>query len=164
MLFFFTDETMHKIYQDNGQFNFLYQIPQILYSTLISKFIDSLIKNFSLSQDILVGLKQETRKNNLEQKRKKLHFALKIKFTLFFVLTFIFLIFCWFYITCFCGIYINTQIHLFKDSIISAMSSLCIPFVLYIVTGILRIASLKVRKPTRRCLYKFSLLLENFIG
>ena len=161
---FFTDETMHKIYQDNGQFNFVYQIPQILYSTLISRFIDSLIKNFSLSQDILVGLKQETRKNNLEQKRKKLLFALKIKFTLFFVLTFIFLIFCWFYITCFCGIYINTQIHLFKDSIISAMSSLCIPFVLYIVTGILRIASLKVRKPTRRCLYKFSLLLENFIG
>ena len=28
---FFTDETMHKIYQDKGQFNFLYQIPQISY-------------------------------------------------------------------------------------------------------------------------------------
>ena len=28
---FFTDDTMHKIYQDKGQFNFLYQIPQILH-------------------------------------------------------------------------------------------------------------------------------------
>ena len=28
---FFTDDTMHKIYQDKGKFNFLYQIPQILY-------------------------------------------------------------------------------------------------------------------------------------
>ena len=40
---FFNDDTMHKIYEDKGKFNFLYQIPQILYSTLISKFIDSLI-------------------------------------------------------------------------------------------------------------------------
>ena len=28
---FFTDDTMHKIYQDKGKFNLLYQIPQILY-------------------------------------------------------------------------------------------------------------------------------------
>ena len=152
---------MHKIYQDNGHFNFLYQIPQILYSTLNSRFIDSLIKNFSLSQDSLVRLKQETRKNNIEQKRKKLFLVLKIKFIVFFVLTLIFLIFCLFYITCFCGIYINTQVHLFKDSIISAVSSLCIPFVLYLVTGIFRTSFLKVKKPTPRCLYKFSLLLEN---
>ena len=48
---FFNDDTMHKIYEDKGSFNFLYQIPQILYSTLISRFIDTLIKNFALLQD-----------------------------------------------------------------------------------------------------------------
>ena len=32
---FFTDDTMHKIYKDKGKFDLLYQIPQILYSTLI---------------------------------------------------------------------------------------------------------------------------------
>ena len=52
---FFTDDTMHKIYQDKGKFNFLYQIPQILYSTLISRFIDSIIKKFALSQDDTVN-------------------------------------------------------------------------------------------------------------
>ena len=51
---FFTDDTMNKIYQDKGKFNFLYQIPQILYSTLISKFIDSLIKNFALTQEDII--------------------------------------------------------------------------------------------------------------
>ena len=35
---FFTDSTMHKINEDNGKFNFIYQIPQIIYSTLISSF------------------------------------------------------------------------------------------------------------------------------
>ena len=136
----------------------------ILYSTLISRFIDSLIKNFSLSQDIFVGLKQERRKNNIEQRRNKLLLALKIKFIIFFILTFIFLIFCWYYVTCFCGIYINTQTHLFKDSFISVIASLFIPFVFYLITGIFRIISLNVRKPTRRCLYRFSILLENYIN
>ena len=27
---FFTGDTTHKIYEDKGQFNFLYQLPQIL--------------------------------------------------------------------------------------------------------------------------------------
>ena len=40
---FFNDNTMHKIYEDKGKFNFLYQIPQILYSTIISRFIDALL-------------------------------------------------------------------------------------------------------------------------
>ena len=56
---FFTDDTMHKIYEDKGKFNFLYQIPQILYSTIISKLIDSLIKTLALSQDDIIELKQE---------------------------------------------------------------------------------------------------------
>ena len=29
---FFTDNTMHKIYEDKGSFNFIYQLPQIIYS------------------------------------------------------------------------------------------------------------------------------------
>ena len=29
---FFSDDTMHKIYEDKGSFNFVYQLPQIVYS------------------------------------------------------------------------------------------------------------------------------------
>ena len=161
---FFTDETMHKIHQDKGQFDLLYQITQILYSTIISKFIDALVKNFSLTQDDFVSLKQKRKINKIEHQRKKLFFAFKIKFILFFSLTFIFLIFCWYYITCFCGIYTNTQTHLFKDSLISVVTSLLIPFVLYIIRGIFRIAALKAEKPNKKCLYKFSLFLDACFG
>ena len=98
---FFTDDTMHKIYEDKGKFNFLYQIPQILYSTLISRVIDSFIKNFALSQDIISSLKQEKEKKGLEKIRKKLISTLKYKFTIFFLSTFIVLLFLLYYITCF---------------------------------------------------------------
>ena len=63
---FFTDDTMHKIYEDKGKFNILYQIPQTLYSTIISRAIDFVIKNFALSHDCIVDFKQE--KNKIPKK------------------------------------------------------------------------------------------------
>ena len=56
---------MNKIYEDKGKYNFLYQIPQILYSTLIGRFIDALIKNLALSQERIVEFKKE--KENLNK-------------------------------------------------------------------------------------------------
>ena len=161
---FFNDDTMHKIYEEKGKFNLLYQLPQILYSTLISKFIDSLIRKFALSQDNILEFKQIEGELNFEEKHRNLLCALKFKFSLFFVLAFSILIFFWYFLICFCGIYVNTQMHLIKDSLISLLTSLLIPFILSLIPGIFRISSLKIRKKSSVCLYKFSLILENYLG
>ena len=115
---FFTDDTMHKIYEDKGKFNFLYQIPQILYSTIISRIIDSIIKSLALSQKNIVEFKQEKEMNKYI-KYKRLLQKIKIKFILFFITSFIVLILFWYYISCFCGIYVNTQTHLIMDLALS---------------------------------------------
>ena len=159
---FFTDDAMHKIHQNKGQFDILFQIPQIIYSALISRFIDSLIKKLALSQDNIVDLKQL--KQITKKHKKKLIRILKIKFILYFLLTFIVEVFFLYYITCFCGIYVNTQIHLIKDSLISLATSLLIPFVLYAIPGIFRITALRSEKPNRYMMYKFSCILENILG
>ena len=160
---FFNDDTMHKIYQDKGEYNFFYQITQILYSSLISRFIDTLIKNFALLQDNIIELKQEKRKTKLEKIYNIILNIIKIKMILFFVCAFVILSFCWYYITCFCCIYANTQIHLIKDSVISFITSLIIPFGLYLIPGIFRIISLRMNKSSGRLLYKFSAFLENYL-
>ncbi len=36
---FFSDDSLHKIYKDEGKYDFLYHIPQIMYSTILSKVI-----------------------------------------------------------------------------------------------------------------------------
>jgi len=158
---FFSDDTMHKIYEDKGKFNFLYQIPQILYSTLISKFIDGFIRKLALSQDNIVDLKQE--KENLDKKYIQIKRILKIKFIFFFLISFVVLLFFWYYIVCFCGIYANTQIHLIKDSAISLLTGLFIPFAMYLIPTIFRISALKAKKPSRAFLYKLSSFVENYI-
>ena len=48
---FFTDDTIHKIYEDEGIFNFIYHFPQIIYSTIISAVINIIVKKLSLTEN-----------------------------------------------------------------------------------------------------------------
>ena len=160
---FFSDATMHQIYIDEGSFDFIYQIPQIIYSSLIAIIINSLIKFLSLTEGKVVEVKEEKRKNekNLDEKIKKMFKIIKIKFVLFFIITFIILVFFWFYITCFCGIYKNTQIHLIKDSVFSFLMSLLYPLFTFLLPGIFRRFALTAKKKNKKFVYKLSRLLEN---
>ena len=94
---------------------------------------------------------------------KKIIRIIKIKFIAFFIISFMILIFFWYYIVCFCGIYVNTQMHLINDSIISLVTSLFLPFGICLIPGLFSIPSLRVEKPTREFLYKFASLLENYL-
>ena len=153
---FFNDTTLHKIYEDQGEYNFIYQIPNILYSTIISSLINIIIKYLSLTEKSILNIKKK--KNILKGKIYKTLKNLSIKLIIFFILIFIFLIFFWFYLTCFCGIYKNSQIHLIKDTLSSFGLSFLYPFILNLLPGILRIPSIKTKN--RECLFNLSKLLQ----
>ena len=53
---FFNDDTMHKIYEDRGSFNFIYQLPQILYSSIISGILNALLKLLTLTGTTLTNI------------------------------------------------------------------------------------------------------------
>ena len=63
---FFNDSTMHKIYEDEGIFNFIYLLPKIIYSTLISSIIFIIIKNISLSDKKILEFKKKENKKNVK--------------------------------------------------------------------------------------------------
>ena len=140
---FFTDETLHQIYKDKGSFNLIYQIPQILYSTIISIFILYLVKYFLLTEKTIERIKKADRKKikNLLEKVKRLAKIIKIKFILFFIIIPIILIFFGFYVSCFCGVYKNTQTHLIKDALSSFIISHVYTFITCLLPSILRICS-----------------------
>ena len=160
---FFNDDTMHKIYEDKGKCNILYQIPQIIYSTIISKTIDGFIRILALSQDNIVELKNEKEIKDIDLKYSNLIRKLKIKFIFFYIITFIILIFFWYYETCFCGIYVNTQIHLIKDSLISLAIGLLYPILMYFIPGIFRFSALRAENQNRKYMYKISSFIENYL-
>ena len=154
---FFTDDTMHKIVEDEGLFNFLYNLPLTIYSTIISIIINIIIKKLALSEYTIIEIKKENKLEDKEQLAKKIKKNLIIKFLLFFIFVFLLLLVFWFYIGCFCAVYANTQIYLIKDTLISFAFSLTIPFVKYLFACLIRIKSLN--KPGQ-CLYNISQLLQ----
>ena len=153
---FFNDTTMHKINEDYGNYNFIYQLPQIIYSTLISSVINILATFLSLSEKNILSLKSKY----LNFERKNVIYRLTIKFILFFALIYLLLFLFWFYLSCFCAVYINTQIHLIKDTLISYGLYLLYPLFLCLIPGIFRIPSLATKKPDKECLYKLSGILQ----
>ena len=155
---FFTDSTMHIIYKEEGLFNILHQLPQIIYSSLISSIINAIIKYLSLSQKNAMKLKFMEEPVLKEEYSKKIFSILNIKFCSYFILSFILLLFFWYYNTSFCGIYENTQIHLIKDSIISFILYLLYPFFKELLPGIFRVSALNSKK-NKKCLFKFSQLI-----
>ena len=93
----------------------------------------------------------------ISDKMKKLFI---IKFILFYIFSLLLLSFFWYYLACFCSVYRNTQIHLIKDTLISFVTLLIYPFILYILPGLFRIPALKSKKGDSLFLYNFSKLIQ----
>ena len=158
--FFFNDDTMHEIYQRNGKYNLEYQIPQIIYSSIISAIINFLLKLLALSNDAIINFKQNKSKGNIQQNATSLKTQLNIKFASFFIIGFAFLLFFWYYLSMFSAIYRNTQIHLIHDTLISFGLYLIYPLGIYLLPGLFRIQALKDAKKNRAYLYKISCMLQ----
>ena len=160
--FFFSDDTMHKVYEDNGEFDIIYQIPQIFYSSVISSVANVLLKNLSLSEASILELKKETYFNihKAKKKARQIERCLKIKLILFFIISLILMLFFWYFISCFCAVYRNTQVILLKDTGISFGASMLYPFALSFLPGIFRIPALRAKNQNQKCLYKLSKLIN----
>ena len=159
-VFFFADETMHKMFLDYGKYNFIQQIPQIAYSTLISKLIEIFLCYLSLTDKHYYQIKDSKRisKSSMIGIMK----CIQIKIGFFFGFTTLMFIFYWYLITCFCAVYQNTQTAFIKDSLLSFLLGNLIPFGIYLIPSLLRIISLKSKKFRFECVYNLSNVIPCF--
>jgi surface protein len=154
---FFTHSTMHKIYMDEGIYNFIYHLPHIIYSTIISSIINIIIKKLSLTENNIQDIKKDP------QIRAKIKKCIKIKINILFILSFLFLSFFWFFLSCFCAVYKNTQVFLIEDTLTSFGLSQIYPICLCLLPGIFRIPSLRATKKDKTCIYALSKTIQSFI-
>ena len=159
---FYNDDTMHKIYESKGQFDLEVQIPIITYSFLLSMLFHMPLDYLALPNDDIITFKQNKSKIDLIKRTKYLIKIISIKSFLYFIISFLLLVFIWYYISMFGVIYRNTQIHLLKDTSMSFGLSLIIPFFLYIIPGFFRIPALSNIKNKKECLYNISKALQWF--
>ena len=148
---FFSDESMHKIYLSYGKYNFVQQIPQILYSSLISQLFDLLIGLLIITEKQVFEIiclkisEEEINQNEID----KIFRLIKIKFIIFYSISFLLIAFYWYLIAAFCAVYENTQITFIKDFISSFCTGLLYPFIIYLFLTFLRKMSLKDKNKKR---------------
>ena len=104
-------------------------------------------------------IKNEKYFNIALKKSKDIERCITIKFILFFILCNFLLIFFWYFISCFCAVYTNTQMILIKDTLISFTISMIYPFGINLIPGIFRMPALRAVNKDKKCLYKISRLL-----
>jgi len=157
---FYNDDTIHDIYETNGSYGIEYQLPKIIYSSIISMALNTVLKLLALSSDGIIKFKQNKNQEDVIERGAILNHTLRIKFILYFILSFIFLLFFWYYLSMFGAVYINTQFHLLKDTLVSFGLSLLYPFGLCLIPGFFRIPALSDSKKKREYLFKFSKILQ----
>ena len=159
-VFFFSDETMHKMFLDYGKYNFIQQIPQIIYSTIISKVIEIILCFLSMTDRYYYIIKDN--KNVTPNYFLKILKCVKIKIVFFFIFTILVFGFYWYLITCFCAVYQNTQVVFIKDSLFSFLLGNAIPFVIYLFPSLFRLISLTSNTSCSKCMYQLSNLIPCF--
>ena len=161
-VFFFSDDSMHKLFISYGKYDFVQQIPQMIYSIIISQIIEVFLCFLSLTDKYIYQLKSNLKSGKYNKDMKNVIKVIKIKLAYFFVFTFLFLILYWYIISVFCAVYRNTQLIFIKDSLYSFGIGLVYPLFFYFISAIFRICALRDAQKNSECLYKFSDLIPLF--
>ena len=157
--FFFTDETMHKIFLSYGKYDFIQQIPQIVYSTILSQILEVFLCYLSMTDKYMYQIK------NSEMNKKQImniYRCINFKLINFFVFTFILFLGYFYIVTAFCGVYQNTQVIFIKDSLSSFLLGIIYPLFIYLIPSGFRLCSIKSKKMKYKCLYKLSDIIPFF--
>ena len=137
--FFFTDEILDTIFEEEGKYNPLVLVPLAVYSAMITTvFIKLLVDFLVLTEKQVLRIKNEETEEKANDEKKRLMKITIIKLFIFFSINIILLIFFWFYLTCFNAVYPNTQIFLVINTAISFVISNIIPLIYNLIPAFIR--------------------------
>ena len=142
-VFFFSDETMNKLYLSYGKYDFVQQIPQIIYSKICSNFIEVFLCFLSLTDKHYYQIKSLSKSE--KYKIFEIIKCFRIKLIIFFLFTFILFLFYWYLVTAFCAVYENTQIVYIKDFLMSFVLGIFEPLIIYIFPAFFRLLALRCK-------------------
>ena len=155
--FFFNDEIIHDIYENGGKYDIIYFLPKIAISFAAAYYITTIIKLIFLSERNIIQVRRQINPSAAHLISENVKRNLIIKYVIFFILGLIFLVFFWMLLSSFGAVYQNTQMFIFKNTLISFAMSL-VYSCLNLSACIFRICSLKSKNS--ECLYKISKFLQ----
>ena len=157
---FFDESLIHQIYINHGKIFFKQNNTRIFCSILISKIIIFFVKYFSLTEMDIIRLKKIEKKEKISLYYSQLIRRLFKRYIYFSFVNICSLILSWWYISCFCSLYMNTQIYLLINTFISFAIALLYPFIYCFIPAIFRYYSLEDVTMDREIVYKISRIIQ----
>ena len=157
---FFDDKIMHKIYEMGGKYDIIYFLPKIAIAFSASYYITVIIQFIFLSERNISNVRCQITLSiayRISDKEKK---NMIIKYIIFFIAGILFLFFFWMLLSSFGAVYPNTQIFIFKNTLISFSLSMFYPFLFNIFPSLFRSCALNSKQKNIECIYNFSKLLQ----
>jgi len=160
-IFFYTSKSIKLNYMNalDDISTFWNNIDNSIYSSLLSTCFLIILKFICLTHGSVRALRTMRDVDKAQNKSICILRCIKIRITIYFILSFIFLIIFGFYVLCFCSVYENTQIELIKLTFTSWLISLIYPFIICFFTSIIRAIALKKQSS---CFYKIKKILQLF--
>ena len=157
---FFDEKAIHKLYENGGNFDIIYFLPQIAISFGVSNIITIIIKLIFLTERNVVQVRIQTTYIEAEKISQNVKRNIIIKHVIFYILGIIFLFFFWMLLSSFGAVYPNSQMILFECVLISFGISFVYPFFYNFIPCIFRFCSLSGNKKDKECIYNFSKFLQ----
>ena len=145
-VFFFSDDSMHNIYESGGDFDFFGQVTQMIYSTIISQVLEIFLNYLTMTDIHYYEIKEKKKEIVDNNMILSVINCIKYKIIAFYVFTFLLFFFYWYTVSSFCAVYQNTQKIFITDSVSSFLLGLVYPFILYLIPAGLRMLSLKAKE------------------
>ena len=154
----YTDDVVSEKYHNNGKLNLLTSLFLSLTSNLVSFIFANIFQYIFLYAEYFAILTKEIkRKQNYLLVYKKLYLVLKIKATIYYLLSFLSILFMAYYLVIFCSIYKESQISLLINYIMSIVESIIISICITIIISVLRYMGLQFKN---KYLYRTSIFLN----
>lgn len=159
---FFLESTIDKIYQNNSIYDLVQNIPQILISAASIIVIEIFVCYFTLTDKHIYKVKSLLYNDKFvfrDDQILEIYKCIKIKLNIYFIISFLFILFYWYFVTAFCRIYEIAQITLIINHLLSKLIPLFYPFFLYLLATIMRVVALN---KSLKCLYDISHIIPVF--
>ena len=154
----FDYKAIHIIYENEGSYNVSSFLPQIIISFFISYYITIIIKFLVLSERDILIIKNEKSIKQAINKVSKVERCIIIRNILYFIISIILIMLFWYYLSGFCAVYQNSQVHLMKNILISFVLGLIYPLFINLFPGILR--KIALNGNNKECMYKTSVVIQ----
>jgi len=158
-IFFFTNKTIKVNYVKSLDDISLFwsNIANTVYSSILANALLIMLKLICLTHNSVKTLRKIRNVKEAKKKSACVLRCIRFRVSIYFILSFAFLIIFGFYVLCFCAVFENTQINLVKSTLTSWLMSLLYPFIICFFTSLIRNFAFQWKSS---CMYKVKQILQ----